>query len=88
MNKYVRAIGLPKRDGKIPANINCSVAGWGRTGHNEPESSVLKETTEKTQFSFECKKIWQKHFNTVHMICTKFDKKKGGVCQVNQIHIK
>ncbi|XP_038576128.1 granzyme B-like [Micropterus salmoides] len=81
LNKYVKAIGLPKKDGKIPANINCAVAGWGRTGHNKPPSNVLKETTEKMQFSFECKNIWQKYFDTDHMICTKFNKKMGGLCQ-------
>lgn len=81
LNKYVKPIGLPKKDGKTPANVNCVVAGWGRTGAQETASDVLRETTEKVQFSFECKKIWQKHFNTEHMICTKFDRKKGGICQ-------
>ncbi|XP_054471215.1 mast cell protease 4-like [Anoplopoma fimbria] len=81
LNRYVKAIGLPKKEGKIPANINCAVAGWGRTGVNKPSSKVLKETTEKMQFSSECKHIWQEPFNPELMICTKFDKKKGGVCQ-------
>uniref|UniRef100_UPI0037E721F0 granzyme B-like n=1 Tax=Semicossyphus pulcher TaxID=241346 RepID=UPI0037E721F0 len=81
LNKYVKAIGLPKKNGKIPANIDCAVAGWGKTGANEPSSDVLKETTEKMQFSFECKKIWAEYFNSHHMICTKFSKKKGGICQ-------
>ncbi|XP_044073995.1 granzyme B-like [Siniperca chuatsi] len=81
LNRYVKTIGLPKKDGKIPANINCTVAGWGKTGTNKPSSHVLKETTEKMQFSFECQNIWQKYFNADKMICTKFDKHKGGVCQ-------
>ncbi|KAF1382365.1 hypothetical protein PFLUV_G00143050 [Perca fluviatilis] len=81
LNKYVKTIGLSKKDGKVPANINCVVAGWGRTGADKPASKVLKETTEKTQFSAECKNIWQKYFSADRMICTKFDKKKGGVCQ-------
>ncbi|XP_041662370.1 granzyme B-like [Cheilinus undulatus] len=81
LNKYVKIIGLPKKDGKIPANINCTVAGWGATGANKPSSDVLRETTEKIQFDKECKSKWQKYFNSRHMICTKFDKKKGGVCQ-------
>lgn len=88
MNKYVKPIGLPKKNGKTPANVNCVVAGWGKTGNQEPPSNVLKETTEKIQFSFECKRIWQDYFNTDRMICTKFDKKKGGVCQVIKQYLK
>ena len=82
LNKYVKPIGLPKKNGKIPANINCVVAGWGRTGVNEPGSDVLRVTTEKMQFTFECKNKWQMHFNSERVLCTKFTKKKGGICQV------
>uniref|UniRef100_A0A8C2ZXD1 Granzyme 3, tandem duplicate 3 n=1 Tax=Cyclopterus lumpus TaxID=8103 RepID=A0A8C2ZXD1_CYCLU len=81
LTRYVKAIGLPKKDGKIPANINCAVAGWGQTGVNKPSSNVLKETTEEMQFSFECQALWKEYFNSQHMICTKFDKRKGGICQ-------
>ncbi|XP_069554764.1 granzyme B-like [Brachyistius frenatus] len=81
LNKYVKAIGLPKKNGKTPAHIKCAVAGWGRTGHNEPSSNVLKENTEMLLFNHECKRIWEKHFDSNHMICTKSDKKKGGICQ-------
>uniref|UniRef100_A0A8D2ZKU8 trypsin n=1 Tax=Scophthalmus maximus TaxID=52904 RepID=A0A8D2ZKU8_SCOMX len=49
LNKYVKPIGLPKKDGKTPANVNCVVAGWGRTGAQEIASDVLRETTEKVQ---------------------------------------
>ncbi|XP_030614663.1 granzyme B-like [Archocentrus centrarchus] len=81
LNKYVKTIGLPRKNGKTPANIKCVVAGWGKTGKNMPTSDTLKETTEKMQFSPECKRIWQQYFNSDHMICTKFSKKDGGVCQ-------
>lgn len=81
LNRYVKPIGLPKKDGKIPAHVNCAVAGWGRTQPKGPSSSLLKETTEKIQFSFECKQIWREYFNSDRMICTKFFKKTGGVCQ-------
>uniref|UniRef100_A0A3B4FF76 Granzyme B-like n=1 Tax=Pundamilia nyererei TaxID=303518 RepID=A0A3B4FF76_9CICH len=81
LNKYVRTIGLPKKNGETPANIKCAVAGWGLTRANGSRSSVLKEATEKMQFSTECKHIWQKHFNSGHMICTKFTRRDGGVCQ-------
>ncbi|XP_075895908.1 granzyme B-like isoform X2 [Nelusetta ayraudi] len=82
LNKYVKLIGLPKKDPKSPALVNCLVAGWGITAGNKLEPSpVLKETTEKLQFNNECKHIWKSHFNSQHMICTKFNKNKGGICQ-------
>lgn len=87
LSKYVKPIGLPKKDWKIPANIKCAVAGWGRTGADKPSSPVLRENTEKTQFPFECKNIWKEYFDVGRNVCTKFDKKKGGVCQVNHMKI-
>ncbi|XP_053185104.1 granzyme B-like [Scomber japonicus] len=81
LDKYVKPIGLPKKDKKILANITCEVAGWGLTGDNRVVSDVLREATEKMQFSFECKYIWGEYFKSEHMICTAFTKKKGGVCQ-------
>ncbi|KAM6934545.1 granzyme 3, tandem duplicate 3 [Xenentodon cancila] len=81
LNKYVKASGLPKKDGKIPANLSCLVAGWGNTGANRPPSKVLKEANETIQFSFECKNKWGEYFNSQHMICTTFNKKKEGICQ-------
>ncbi|XP_044221223.1 mast cell protease 4-like [Thunnus albacares] len=81
LNKYVKTIGLPKKDKKIKANIKCDVAGWGLTGDERHPSNVLRETTEKMQFSFECKNIWETNFNSERMLCTKFTKKEGGVCQ-------
>lgn len=89
LNKYVKLIGLPKKDPKSPALVNCLVAGWGITAGNKLEPSpVLKETTEKLQFNNECKHIWKSHFNSQHMICTKFNKNKGGICQVKMIGMK
>ncbi|XP_067373525.1 mast cell protease 1A-like [Channa argus] len=82
LNRYVRLIDqLPKKDEKIPANIKCLVAGWGKTGVDQPTSNVLRETTEKIQFSVECNKKWGEYFNPARMICTKFTKKTGGICQ-------
>ncbi|XP_053184715.1 mast cell protease 1A-like [Scomber japonicus] len=81
LNKYVKTIGLPMKDNKIPDNIKCDVAGWGKTGKKRPPSHILRETTEKTQSSNECKNKWKEHFNIIHMICTSHTKKKGGVCQ-------
>nr|XP_061799281.1 granzyme B(G,H)-like [Nerophis lumbriciformis] len=78
LNRNVQFIVLPKKNGKIPAQTKCVVAGWGQT-EKVPTSDVLKETTEKIQFNFECKNIWQEIFHSDHMICTRPDK-KGGVC--------
>uniref|UniRef100_A0A669D8N4 trypsin n=1 Tax=Oreochromis niloticus TaxID=8128 RepID=A0A669D8N4_ORENI len=46
-----KTIKLPKKNGKTPANVKCHVVGWGRTGNDLRPSNVLKEATEKTQFS-------------------------------------
>lgn len=85
LDKTVQLIGFPKKNGKIPAHINCTVAGWGKTGVNKPASKVLKEATEQIQFNFECNNVWRNYFNEGHMICTKFDRKKGSFCQVHLI---
>ncbi|KAM9851408.1 mast cell protease 1-like [Aulostomus maculatus] len=79
LNKYVKTIGLPQKNEKVPANVKCTVAGWGKTGARERSSDVLRESTEKTQFSFECKNIWKRHFNSEQMICSKSG--RNGVCQ-------
>ncbi|XP_056145010.1 mast cell protease 1A-like isoform X2 [Lampris incognitus] len=82
LNKYVKTIDLPKKNGKIPANINCTVAGWGRTvgKAHMPASDVLKEAKVKIQFNFECKNKWGISFLSDQMICTRTDKKEG-ICQ-------
>ncbi|XP_040057353.2 granzyme B isoform X1 [Gasterosteus aculeatus] len=80
LTRSVKAIRLPRKSGKVPANIKCAVAGWGQTAKTA-SSDVLKDATEVIQFGFECKNIWKQYFNSEHMICTKFDKKKGGICQ-------
>ncbi|XP_067459291.1 granzyme B-like [Thunnus thynnus] len=81
LNKYVKTIGLPKKDEEIQANIECDVAGWGKTGRKDKPSKVLKETTEKIQDSAKCKNIWDTYFDRKQMICTTFTKKKRGICQ-------
>ncbi|XP_061697407.1 granzyme B-like [Syngnathoides biaculeatus] len=82
LNKYVKVMQVPKKDGAIPARTRCTVAGWGQTvGRCEesPTSDLLKETTEKIEFNLECKNVWQYHFKSDHMICTRPDQ-RGGVC--------
>ncbi|KAL6100598.1 uncharacterized protein ACO6RY_07703 [Pungitius sinensis] len=80
LTRSVKTIKLPKKSGNVPANIKCVVAGWGQTT-TRASSNVLKDAMEVMQFSFECKNKWEKYFNPENMICTKFDKKNGGVCQ-------
>ncbi|XP_038131374.1 mast cell protease 4-like [Cyprinodon tularosa] len=80
LNQYVKTIALAKENEEINANLNCDVAGWGKkTSSDEKVSDLLREAKEKIQFSFECKNIWGKFFNSQLMICTKFW--QGGVCQ-------
>lgn len=85
LNKYVQPIELPKKEKKINANLDCLVVGWGKTGRNEPISTVLKEATEKTQLKIECDTIWKENFTAQQMICTKFKRNTGGICQVNDL---
>uniref|UniRef100_A0A8C6PXK6 trypsin n=1 Tax=Nothobranchius furzeri TaxID=105023 RepID=A0A8C6PXK6_NOTFU len=63
LNKYVKTIDLPKKDRSFPANVKCAVAGWGKTGSTVTNSKVLRETTEKTQSSPECKKVRGEYFS-------------------------
>ncbi|XP_071371329.1 granzyme B-like [Centroberyx affinis] len=80
LNQYVKVIELPTKE-EIPANTKCSVAGWGQSGPETPGSDVLRETTVKVQFNFECSNKWREHFSSDQMICTHTGRKKGGICQ-------
>ncbi|XP_027880167.1 granzyme B-like isoform X3 [Xiphophorus couchianus] len=80
-NKYVKPLDLPKKAKSVSDKLNCLVAGWGKTGPNEPDSKVLKEGTERTLPNTDCEKIWGDHFKSQQMICTTFNKKDGGICQ-------
>ncbi|XP_030198967.1 granzyme B [Gadus morhua] len=81
LNKYVKPIGLPKKDKRILANIKCSVAGWGMRLPSTAASDVLRETAVKTRFVHECQYIWPGYFNSSQIICTHSSGKKGGICQ-------
>ncbi|XP_030642485.1 granzyme B-like [Chanos chanos] len=80
LNNYVKVLTLPKKNEKIPANVKCSIAGWGMKRPKGTASDVLYEVTLKVQFNFECKNKWKDHFNSGHMICTVSDGKKA-FCQ-------
>ncbi|XP_056435985.1 granzyme B-like isoform X2 [Gadus chalcogrammus] len=81
LNKYVKPIGLPKKDKRIVANIKCSVAGWGISPPSIAASDVLRESAVKTRSVNECKNIWRDYFNISQMICTHSSGKKGGICK-------
>lgn len=83
-NKFVETIDLPTKDKNIRAHKECSVAGWGRIQptKDSPFSDVLRVAEEQIQFNFECKNIYKDYFNSEHMICTKFNKRGGSMCQV------
>lgn len=83
-NNFVQTIDLPTKDKNIRAHKECSVAGWGRIQptKDSPSSDVLRVAEEQTQFNTECKDRYKDYFNSEHMICTKFNKKGGSMCQV------
>nr|XP_055071631.1 granzyme B-like isoform X2 [Misgurnus anguillicaudatus] len=71
LNKFVKVIPLPKKNGKTPALVKCSIAGWGMKNKKEIKpSSVLHEVSLKLQFSCKCQSKWQKWFNSERNICT------------------
>ncbi|XP_062312486.1 granzyme-like protein 1 [Osmerus eperlanus] len=80
LNKFVKVIGLPKKNGETPANVKCSVAGWGMVKSKSYASDVLMQTTVKTGSNSDCKRVWQKHFKPSQMMCTLTDAGKG-FCQ-------
>ncbi|XP_073711356.1 granzyme B isoform X2 [Misgurnus anguillicaudatus] len=71
LNKFVKVIPLPKKNGKTPARVNCSIAGWGMKNIKEIKaSSVLREVSLKLQFSKECKNRWKESFSSERNICS------------------
>ncbi|XP_030642885.1 granzyme B-like [Chanos chanos] len=80
LNKFVKVLALPKKNGKIPANVKCSIAGWGMRRPQGTASDVLYEVTLKMQFDFECRNKWQKYFDDIHMICSVSNGKRA-FCQ-------
>ncbi|KAJ8352517.1 hypothetical protein SKAU_G00239930 [Synaphobranchus kaupii] len=79
LTKYVKVIGLPRKDGNIPANIKCSVAGWGKKRPDGHAVDVLQEITQTIEWKSECRYFWQQYFLSEQMICTRREKK--GFCQ-------
>uniref|UniRef100_A0A671NGE0 trypsin n=1 Tax=Sinocyclocheilus anshuiensis TaxID=1608454 RepID=A0A671NGE0_9TELE len=76
MSKFVKVMPFPKKNGKTPANVHCSIAGWGlKTPKGNQASDVMREVNLKLQFSTECKNKWQQYFNSERMICSISDGK-------------
>ena len=82
LNKFVQLIGLPKKNGETPANVKCSVAGWGMLASDTATSDVLMEASVQTGRNSDCKQVWKKDFKPSQMMCTLTDKGKG-FCQVS-----
>ncbi|XP_051997766.1 granzyme B-like [Xyrauchen texanus] len=81
INKFVKVMPLPKKNGKTLANMKCSIAGWGiKNPKDDRASSVLREVTLKLQENSQCKKKWQEYFNSDRMICSVSDG-KDAFCQ-------
>ncbi|XP_029568260.1 granzyme B-like isoform X2 [Salmo trutta] len=81
LNRFVKVTGLPKKDGSIPANIKCSVAGWGKTNSNNSRVlGILMEVAVTLEDNSKCKSVWQKYFDKKQMICTCTTRGKG-FCQ-------
>nr|XP_015219200.1 PREDICTED: granzyme B-like [Lepisosteus oculatus] len=81
LNENVKLLTLPKKEVKVKVNTRCSVAGWGKKTANGNAESVLQEATLTIQDNKQCKKIWQKYFNSKNMLCTHFGNGKSGICQ-------
>uniref|UniRef100_A0A671NDV6 trypsin n=1 Tax=Sinocyclocheilus anshuiensis TaxID=1608454 RepID=A0A671NDV6_9TELE len=76
LNKFVKVMCLPKKNGKTPANVKCYIAGWGlKTPKGQQASDVMQEDSLKLQENSKCKIWWKQYFNTERMICSVSDGK-------------
>ncbi|XP_052005004.1 granzyme B-like [Xyrauchen texanus] len=81
LNTFVKMMDLPTKNEKTPANVKCSIAGWGLKKQNEKHpTSLLQEVSLKLQENSKCKEKWQNHFNSERMICSVSDGKHA-FCQ-------
>ncbi|XP_062391224.1 mast cell protease 1A-like [Sardina pilchardus] len=80
LDEYVEVLEMPQRFGKIPARLQCEVAGWGRRVLGRGAESVLYEANVTLANSKACRKIADNYFNVDQMACS-FSKGKDGFCQ-------
>uniref|UniRef100_A0A673GX78 trypsin n=1 Tax=Sinocyclocheilus rhinocerous TaxID=307959 RepID=A0A673GX78_9TELE len=75
LNKFVKVMPLFK-NGKTPANVHCSIVGWGlKTPKGNQASDVMREVRLKLEENSKCEKMWQLYFNSERMICSVSDGK-------------
>uniref|UniRef100_A0A8B9RLU6 Peptidase S1 domain-containing protein n=1 Tax=Astyanax mexicanus TaxID=7994 RepID=A0A8B9RLU6_ASTMX len=67
-SQTVNWISIPQRDEDIPANLKCSVAGWGKTGDTKNPSYRLMETDVHIIDGAKCKESWGRYPNP-RMMC-------------------
>ncbi|KAG1959615.1 granzyme-like protein [Pimephales promelas] len=81
VNRFVKVMPLPKKKETTPANVKCSIAGWGlTTPKGVVGSNVMREVTLILQENSKCKESWQQYFNSERMICSVSDGKHA-FCQ-------
>ncbi|XP_062391370.1 mast cell protease 1A-like [Sardina pilchardus] len=79
--KKVEVLQLPDRvDEKIPAGVQCEVAGWGRRRFGKQAESVLYEAKVKLERPATCENKWEEYYDQSQMTCSVSDGKEG-VCQ-------
>ncbi|XP_072542448.1 granzyme B-like isoform X2 [Salminus brasiliensis] len=72
LNKFVNVVELPGKKDKMPANMDCSIAGWGkRKPKKQKESNVLYETSLTLLQDSACEEAWQQYYDRACMMCTK-----------------
>ncbi|XP_016382839.1 granzyme B-like, partial [Sinocyclocheilus rhinocerous] len=75
LSKFVKVMPLFK-NGKTPANVHCSIVGWGlKTPKGNQASDVMREVRLKLEENSKCEKMWQLYFNSERMICSVSDGK-------------
>uniref|UniRef100_A0A671NML5 trypsin n=1 Tax=Sinocyclocheilus anshuiensis TaxID=1608454 RepID=A0A671NML5_9TELE len=76
LSKFVKVMPLFKKNGKTPANVHCSIAGWWlKTPKGNQASDVMREVNLKLEENSKCEKMWQLYFNSERMICSVSDGK-------------
>ncbi|KAG7463688.1 hypothetical protein MATL_G00179270 [Megalops atlanticus] len=84
LDKYVQVKELPKKEETLKENTRCLISGWGWKKPDGPAEDILQDVVLAIQSSKDCKRIWQKHFTSNRMICTRSDGKKG-ICQASLV---
>ncbi|XP_036442982.1 mast cell protease 4-like [Colossoma macropomum] len=76
MGPNISWIPIPQRNKDVPANMVCSVAGWGQTEAKILLRDPLMETKIRIVGYAQCKKLWGHYLSPVKMCAVH----PGGVC--------